>query len=121
METLAPAGNPQALDRAIAAGATAVYLGCSAFSARAGAGNFDETQLREAVTFAHLHHVRVHVTVNTLIKDSEMEEVKALLRLLNDLRVDAVLVALNIADELMRAHDENSRLRREIMVLRQER
>ena len=92
METLAPAGNPQALDRAIAAGATAVYLGCSAFSARAGAGNFDETQLREAVTFAHLHHVRVHVTVNTLIKDSEMEEVKALLRLLNELRVDAVLV-----------------------------
>ena len=41
METLAPAGTPQALDRAIAAGATAVYLGCSAFSARAGAGNFD--------------------------------------------------------------------------------
>ena len=92
METLAPAGTPQALDRAIAAGATAVYLGCSAFSARAGAGNFDENQLREAVAFAHLHHVRVHVTVNTLIKDSEMEEVKALLRLLNELRVDAVLV-----------------------------
>ena len=92
MENLAPAGNREALDRAVAAGADAVYLGCSAFSARAGAGNFDEMQLREAVAFAHLHHVRVHVTVNTLIKDAEMDEVLALLRMLNEVRVDAVLV-----------------------------
>lgn len=92
MENLAPAGNYEALDRAIAAGADAVYLGCSAFSARAGAGNFDEEELRRAVAFAHLHHVRVHVTVNTLIKDGEIDEVKALLRLLSEVRVDAVLV-----------------------------
>ena len=92
MENLAPAGTYESLDRAVAAGADAVYLGCSAFSARAGAGNFDEAQLRQAVAFAHLHHVRVHVTVNTLIKDGEMDEVKALLRLLNEVRVDAVLV-----------------------------
>ncbi|MBE5803615.1 MAG: U32 family peptidase [Clostridiales bacterium] len=92
MENLAPAGTPEALERAVAAGADAVYLGCSAFSARAGAGNFDEEQLRRAVSFAHLHHVRVHVTVNTLIKDAEMDEVKELLRLLNEVRVDAVLV-----------------------------
>ena len=92
MENLAPAGTYEALDRAIAAGADAVYLGCSAFSARAGAGNFTEEELRRAVAFAHLHHVRVHVTVNTLIKDREMDEVKELLRLLNQVRVDAVLV-----------------------------
>lgn len=92
MENLAPAGNPQALERAVAAGADAVYLGCSAFSARAGAGNFDEAELRAAVAFAHLHHVRVHVTLNTLIKDAEMDEVKALLRLLCEVQVDAVLV-----------------------------
>ena len=92
MENLAPAGTYEALDRAIAAGADAVYLGCSTFSARAGAGNFNEEELRRAVAFAHLHHVRVHVTVNTLIKDSEMDEVKDLLRLLNEVRVDAVLV-----------------------------
>ena len=92
MENLAPAGNREALDRAVAAGADAVYLGCSAFSARAGAGNFDEEQLREAVRFAHLHHVRVHVTVNTLIKDAELDEVLALLRMLDEVRVDAVLV-----------------------------
>lgn len=92
MENLAPAGNFECLERAVAAGADAVYLGCSAFSARAGAGNFDEVQLRQAVAFAHLHHVRVHVTVNTLVKDGEMPRLLALLRLLNEVRVDAVLV-----------------------------
>ena len=92
MENLAPAGNREALDRAVAAGADAVYLGYAAFSARAGAGNFDEEQLREAVHFAHLHHVRVHATVNTLVKDSELPELLRVLRILNDARVDAVLV-----------------------------
>lgn len=92
LENLAPAGNREALDRAAAAGADAVYLGYAAFSARAGAGNFDEAQLREAVHFAHLHHIKVHVTVNTLIKDGELSGVLEVLRLLNEVRVDAVLV-----------------------------
>lgn len=92
LENLAPAGNREALDRAVAAGADAVYLGYAAFSARAGAGNFDEAALREAVHFAHLHHVRVHVTVNTLVKDGELAGVMDVLRLLNEVRVDAVLV-----------------------------
>ncbi|MBR3765014.1 MAG: U32 family peptidase [Clostridia bacterium] len=92
MENLAPAGNREALDRAVAAGADAVYLGYAAYSARAGAGNFDEAALREAVHFAHLHHVRVHVTVNTLVKDGELAGVMDVLRLLNEVRVDAVLV-----------------------------
>ena len=92
MENLAPAGNREALDRAVAAGADAVYLGYAAYSARAGAGNFDEAALREAVHFAHLHHVRVHVTVNTLVKDGELDGVKDVLRLLDEVRVDAVLV-----------------------------
>ena len=76
----------------MAAGADAVYLGYAAYSARAGAGNFDDQQLRDAVRFAHLHHVRVHVTVNTLIKDGEMAGVVDVLRLLSEIRVDAVLV-----------------------------
>ena len=92
MEILAPAGNREALERAQAAGADAVYLGCTAFSARAGAGNFDGDGLREAVRFAHLHHMRVYVTVNTLVKDAELPEVYALLRLLNEIRVDGVLI-----------------------------
>lgn len=92
MENLAPAGNWDALRSAVAAGADAVYLGYAAYSARAGAGNFDEQQLRDAVRFAHLHHVRVHVTVNTLIKDGELAGVVDVLRLLSEIRVDAVLV-----------------------------
>lgn len=92
MENLAPAGNREALERAVAAGADAVYLGYAAFSARAGAGNFDERELRDAVRYAHLHHVRVHVTVNTLVKDGELSAVLDVLRLLNDIPVDAVLV-----------------------------
>ena len=92
LEVLAPAGNREALDRAVAAGADAVYLGYAAFSARAGAGNFDAPGLREAVAFAHLHHVRVYVTVNTLVKDGELDEVYEVLRLLDETRVDGVLV-----------------------------
>ena len=92
MENLAPAGNREALERAEAAGADAVYLGYAAFSARAGAGNFDRQELEEAIRFAHLRHMRVHVTVNTLVKDAELADVTEVLRLLRDLRADAVLV-----------------------------
>ncbi len=92
MEILAPAGNPESLERAWAAGADAVYLGYSAFSARSGAGNFNAEELREAVRFAHLRHMRVYVTVNTLVKDPELPGVRELLGMLRDLRVDGVLV-----------------------------
>ncbi len=92
MEILAPAGSPEALNRAQAAGADAVYLGYAAFSARAGAGNFDRRQLEDALAFAHLHHMRVYVTVNTLVKDEELPGVRELLALLSSLRADGVLV-----------------------------
>ncbi len=92
MEILAPAGGREALERAQAAGADAVYLGYAAFSARAGAGNFDEAQLRDALRFAHLHGMRVYVTVNTLVKDAEIPEVIRLLRLLAEVRADGILV-----------------------------
>ena len=92
MEILAPAGSRESLERAQAAGADAVYLGYAAFSARAGAGNFDGDELAEAIRFAHLHHMRVYVTVNTLVKDRELPEAEKLLGLLNRLRADGVLV-----------------------------
>ena len=91
-ELLAPAGSIEAMNAALKAGADAVYLGFAAFSARAGAGNFDEEALREAIRFAHLHHMKVHVTVNTLVKDEEIPQVVEVLRYLADLCVDAVLV-----------------------------
>ena len=92
MEILAPAGNREALERAQAAGADAVYLGYAAFSARAGAGNFDDEALAEALSFAHLHRMRVYVTVNTLVKDGELPGVLALLEKLAALWADGVLV-----------------------------
>ena len=92
MENLAPAGNQASLERAEAAGADAVYLGYTAFSARAGAGNFDRQQLAEALRFAHLRDMRVHVTVNTLVKDAELPEALEVLRMLRDMGADAVLI-----------------------------
>ena len=92
IEVLAPAGNPEALRAAVYAGADAVYLGGPAFGARAHARNFSLEELREAVRFCHGRGVRVHVTVNTLLKDSEIEEAMGLLSVLCELGADAVLV-----------------------------
>ena len=66
IEVLAPAGNPAALKAAVFAGADAVYMGGSLFSARASAVNFSREEMREAVLFARERNVRVYVTVNTL-------------------------------------------------------
>lgn len=92
MEVLSPAGNRESLEAAVNSGADAVYLGYAAFSARAGAGNFDKEQLKEAIRYAHLHHVKVYVTVNTLVKEHELADVAEVLRLLSCLGADGVLV-----------------------------
>ena len=92
MENLAPAGNREALERADAAGADAVYLGYAAFSARAGAGNFDRQELEDAVHYAHARYMRVYVTLNTLVKDRELPAVTEVIRLLREIRADGVLV-----------------------------
>ena len=92
MEILAPAGNREALDRAATAGADAVYLGAAAFNARAGAGNFGPEALREAIRYAHLRHIRVYVTVNTLVKDSELADIRQLLGQLREMKADGILV-----------------------------
>ena len=92
IEVLAPAGGPEALRAAVFAGADAVYLGGPAFGARAHAKNFTLDELKEAVRFCHGRDVRVHVTVNTLLKDSEIEDALKLVSALCELGVDAVLV-----------------------------
>ncbi|MDE6398784.1 MAG: U32 family peptidase, partial [Clostridiales bacterium] len=74
MELLAPAGNMEALRAAVACGANAVYLGGTKYGARAGACNFNEEALHEAVRFVHLHGVKIYLTLNTLLKDSEMRD-----------------------------------------------
>ncbi|MDD3212915.1 MAG: U32 family peptidase [Eubacteriales bacterium] len=92
MELLAPAGGEEALRAAVCAGADAVYLGYARFGARASAANFDAETLEKAVAYAHLYHVRVHVTVNTLVKPDEMEAVLEALSVINACRADAVIV-----------------------------
>ena len=92
MELLAPAGGRDALLAAIHNGADAVYLGYTAFGARAGAGNFDEDSLREVIKLCHLYRVRVHVTVNTLVKEAEIPEVYRVLSVINRAGADAVIL-----------------------------
>ncbi len=91
-ELLAPAGSPEALRAAIAAGADAVYLSGKRFGARKFAANFTDTEIEEAVRYAHSHGIRVYVTVNTLIHDRELDGVLEYLAWLWSIGVDAVLV-----------------------------
>ena len=91
-EILAPAGGPEALKAAVFAGADAVYLGGPAFGARASAKNFSREELAEAARFCHGRGVRVHVTVNTLLKDRELPDALDFVEYLCSLPVDAVLV-----------------------------
>ena len=74
VEILAPAGSMECLKAAIAAGADAVYTGGALFGARAYAHNLTEEELLEAIDYVHLHGRRLYLTVNTLIKDREMEK-----------------------------------------------
>lgn len=74
MELLAPAGSPETLRAVLAAGADAVYVGGAQFGARAFAKNFTEEELLEAIDYTHLCGKRIHLTVNTLLKNREIEE-----------------------------------------------
>ncbi len=91
-EVLAPCGNKQSLLAAIAAGADACYLAGNSFGARAFAGNFSDEGLIEAIEYAHLHGVKIYLTVNTLVKDNEIERVFELLKPLYETGLDSVLV-----------------------------
>jgi len=91
-ELLAPAGSREALLAALANGADAVYLGGKQFNARQSATNFSLPELAEAVQLAHRARAKVYVTVNTLLKDSELEAAAQFLRQLYNIGADAVIV-----------------------------
>ena len=74
IEVLAPAGSMECLKAAIAAGADAVYVGGNMFGARAYANNFTEEELLQAIDYVHLHGRKLFLTVNTLLKEQELEE-----------------------------------------------
>ena len=92
IELLAPAGSWEALEAAVNAGADAVYMGGKSFGARAYASNFDKEEMAKAVYFAHMHRVRLYITVNTLVDDSELAELADYLLFLNNVGVDGIIV-----------------------------
>lgn len=92
-ELLSPAGNMETLKIAVRAGCDAVYVGGKKFGARAYAANFSNEELKEAVFYCHLHDVKLYVTLNTMIYESELEEAKEYLFFLYRIHVDAVIMA----------------------------
>lgn len=91
-ELLAPAGNVEALKAAISNGCDAIYLGMQKFGARAYSDNFDLETLEEAIKYAHLRDVKIYVTMNTIVFENEIEEMKAQMEALNKIGVDGIIV-----------------------------
>lgn len=91
-EILAPAGSMEALKAAVYAGADAVYLGGDRFGARAYANNFNKAALIEAIEYSHLYGVKVYLTINTLLRNDEIEELFDYLNPLYQAGLDAVIV-----------------------------
>ena len=91
-ELLSPAGNMKCLKAAIQAGCDAVYIGGKHFGARNYAGNFTDEEIIEAINYSHLYGVKVYVTVNTLIYDSEVNSFLNYIDFLHKNSVDAVIM-----------------------------
>ena len=92
VEILSPAGSYESFLAAIHAGADAVYAGGPRFGARAFADNFTEETLKQAIDYAHFHGRKVYLTVNTLLKDREIETLHDYLEPLYLHGLDAVIV-----------------------------
>lgn len=92
LEILAPAGGEEQLIAAVRSGADAVYLGLTAFSARRNAANFDADALRRAVSYCHARDVRVHVALNTLVLDAELDAFADAVRAVAAAGADAAIV-----------------------------
>ncbi|MBU5440239.1 U32 family peptidase [Tissierella sp. MSJ-40] len=92
VELLAPVGSIESLYAAVQNGANAVYLGGKLFNARQYASNFGFEELKEAVEYAHLRGVKVYVTANILVDNSEMEEAIDYIKFLYETDVDAIII-----------------------------
>ena len=92
IELLAPAGSMESLRAAVQNGANAVYLGCGNFNARQSAKNFTPSTLAEAVKYCHVRGVAVHLALNTLVLDREIDDLVELIRYAASVGVDAFIV-----------------------------
>ena len=103
MELLAPAGGPEQLRLATHFGADAVYLAGKRWGMRARSDNFTDDELARAVTWAHGRGVSVHVTLNVVMTDEDMDALPAYLRFLDEIGADAAIVAdLGVLDLMQR-------------------
>ena len=104
-ELLSPAGSMESLKAGIQNGADAIYLGGSSFGARAAATNFDNDELIEAVKYAKLRNVNIFVTVNTSIKETEVEELISYTDFLYKTGVDAIILSdIGVAEVLRKRY-----------------
>ncbi len=92
MELMAPVGSKNAFKAAMMAGADAIYLGGKLFGARRLAENFTEAELGTAIRLAHKNGIKAYVTVNTLIKEKELQSVFTYLDYLESINCDAVII-----------------------------
>ena len=107
IELLSPVGDFECLKAAVQNGADAVYLGASSFSARAKATNFNSEELLEAIKYAKLRNVSVHLALNTLIKNEEFEDAVNLAINAYNLGVDAIIIQdLGLASYLLKNYPE---------------
>ncbi|MDD3304048.1 MAG: U32 family peptidase [Clostridia bacterium] len=92
IELLAPAGSMDSFKAACQNGADAVYMGVSKFNARTMAANFTMEEYIECIEYAHLRHVKVHLTLNTLMYDDEIKEALEIVLALYARGLDAVII-----------------------------
>lgn len=107
VELLAPAGNYDAFLAAVENGCNAVYLGGKLLNARQFAGNFDDEELQRAVDYAHMREVKVYLTLNTLVLDTEMQEAVEYAAKVYEMGVDAFIIQdIGLASNLKKAIPE---------------
>ena len=91
-EILAPAGSFDSLTAAVRCGADAVYLGGRELNARRNAANFSDEELAQAVEYCHARGAKVYITLNTLVRDDEMETAMNAVRCACDVKADALIL-----------------------------
>lgn len=92
MELLAPAGSLESLKAGIACGANAIYLGGKEFNARRNANNFDDVELEDAIAYAHVRGVKIYLTMNIILLESELEQAQQAILSAAKMGIDAIIV-----------------------------
>lgn len=109
-ELLAPAGNYEKLEIALAYGADAVYLGGKKFSMRSASDNFDREEMKKAVEFAHLSGKKAFITLNIIARNQDLNDIKEELEYINKINADAVIISDIGLIKLAKTHAKNTNI-----------